>query len=85
MRWLAAYKSLLTVPLMATAMPALAQMPSTSVPVVFPASVPQGSMAIGRVPPGSEARYGGRQLRISDCGTAVFGMGRDEKARCRRP
>lgn len=45
--------------------------------VVFPASVPQGSMVIGKVPPGSAVRYGGRQLRVTPYGSVVFGVGRD--------
>lgn len=44
---------------------------------VFPASVPQGSMVIGKVPPGSVVRYGGRTLRVTPYGSVVFGVGRD--------
>ncbi|QQP99619.1 M23 family metallopeptidase [Lysobacter enzymogenes] len=44
---------------------------------VFPASVPQGAMVIGKVPPGSVVRYGGRQLRVTPYGSVVFGVGRD--------
>ncbi|ROU05627.1 M23 family metallopeptidase [Lysobacter enzymogenes] len=44
---------------------------------VFPASVPQGSMVIGKVPPGSVVRYGGRTLRVTAYGSVVFGVGRD--------
>lgn len=45
--------------------------------VVFPASVQQGAMVIGKVPPGSAVRYGGRSLRVTAYGSVVFGVGRD--------
>ncbi|MGJ4729585.1 peptidoglycan DD-metalloendopeptidase family protein [Luteimonas sp. SDU101] len=45
--------------------------------VVFPASVPQGAMVIGKVPPGSRVDYAGRSLRTTGYGTVVFGVGRD--------
>ncbi|MET0580913.1 MAG: M23 family metallopeptidase [Pseudoxanthomonas sp.] len=45
---------------------------------VFPASVPQGGLVLGKVPPGSSVRYAGRELRVSGYGTVVFGIGRDE-------
>jgi murein DD-endopeptidase MepM/ murein hydrolase activator NlpD len=45
--------------------------------VVFPESVPQGAMVIGKVPPGSEVQYAGRQLRVTGYGSVVFGVGRD--------
>ena len=45
--------------------------------VVFPASVTQGAMVIGKVPPGSTVEYAGRRLRTTGYGTAVFGVGRD--------
>ncbi len=47
--------------------------------IVFPASVQQGSMVIGKVPPGSSVRYGERKLRVTPYGSVVFGVGRDEK------
>ncbi|MGE8214167.1 MAG: peptidoglycan DD-metalloendopeptidase family protein [Stenotrophomonas sp.] len=47
--------------------------------VVFPASASQGAMVIGKVPAGSTVRYAGRELRVSDYGSVVFGIGRDEK------
>lgn len=50
-----------------------------SVRVVFPASVQQGAMVIGRVPPGSQVRYGQRELRVSGYGTVVLGVGRDQR------
>ncbi len=46
--------------------------------VVFPASVSQGAMVIGKVPPGSRVSYGGRELRVSGYGSVVLGVGRDE-------
>lgn len=45
--------------------------------IVFPASVPQGAMVIGKVPPGSTVRYAGRVLRTTAYGSVVFGVGRD--------
>ncbi|UNK57603.1 M23 family metallopeptidase [Pseudoxanthomonas daejeonensis] len=46
--------------------------------VVFPASVPQGAMVLGKVPPGSRVEYAGRSLRTTGYGSVVFGIGRDE-------
>lgn len=46
--------------------------------IVFPASVQQGSMVIGKVPPGSTVRYGNRTLRVTPYGSVVFGVGREE-------
>ena len=46
--------------------------------VVFPPSVQQGAMVIGKVPPGSRVEYAGRSLRSSGYGTVVFGVGRDQ-------
>ena len=46
--------------------------------VVFPASVPQGAMVLGKVPPGSRVEYAGRMLRSTGYGTVVFGVGRDD-------
>ena len=46
--------------------------------IVFPARVEQGSMVIGKVPPGSRVRYGQRMLRVTAYGSVVFGVGRDE-------
>ncbi len=50
-----------------------------SVRVVFPASVQQGALVIGRVPPGSQVRQGERDLRVSAYGTVVLGVGRDQR------
>ena len=46
---------------------------------VFPASVSQGALVFGKVPPGSKVSYAGRVLQVSSYGTVVFGVGRDEK------
>jgi len=45
--------------------------------VVFPASVSQGAMVVGKVPPGSQVDYAGRRLRVTGYGSVVFGVGRD--------
>lgn len=45
--------------------------------IVFPASVSQGAMVLGKVPPGSIVSYAGRTLRTTGYGTVVFGVGRD--------
>jgi len=47
--------------------------------VVLPASVQQGAMVIGKVPPGSQVRHGERDLRVSSYGTVVLGASRDER------
>ena len=47
--------------------------------IAFPASVSQGALVIGKVPPGSKATYAGRTLRVSGYGSVAFGVGRDEK------
>lgn len=46
---------------------------------VFPASVSQGALVFGKVPPGSRVSYAGYDLRVTAYGTVVFGVGRDEK------
>jgi biotin carboxyl carrier protein len=46
--------------------------------VVFPASVSQGALVFGKVPPGSRVRFRDRPLRTTGYGTVVFGVGRDE-------
>lgn len=48
-----------------------------TIPITFPDSVQQGSMVIGRVPPGSQVTTAGRKLRVTGYGTVVFGVGRD--------
>ena len=47
--------------------------------VVFPASVSQGALVLGKVPAGSRVEYAGRMLRVTGYGTVVFGVGRDER------
>lgn len=49
----------------------------------FPQQVPQGSLVLGRVEPGSRVHYGGRELRVGTGGDVVFGVGRDEKGPAR--
>ncbi len=46
--------------------------------IVFPASVAQGAMVIGKVPAGSVVRHADRNLRVTSYGSVVFGVGRDE-------
>ena len=46
--------------------------------IAFPASVSQGALVFGKVPPGSQVRYRDRALRTTGYGTVVFGVGRDE-------
>jgi biotin carboxyl carrier protein len=72
-------------PLLRCALLLLASIATTSVlaqagdaRVVFPASVPQGAMVLGKVPPGSRVEYAGRTLRSTSYGTVVFGIGRDQ-------
>jgi biotin carboxyl carrier protein len=48
--------------------------------IVFPSSASQGAMVIGKVPPGSRVRHGGRELRVTAYGSVVFGVGRDATA-----
>ena len=51
----------------------------TDTRIVFPASVSQGALVIGKVPPGSKVTYANRTLRVSGYGSVVFGVGRDEQ------
>ncbi len=46
--------------------------------VRFPAQVQQGSLVIGKVPAGARVLYRDRTVRVSDYGTVVIGVGRDE-------
>lgn len=55
--------------------PALAQ--ASDDRIVFPASVQQGAMVIGKVPAGSRVEYAGRPLRVTGYGSVVLGIGRD--------
>ncbi|WP_407354599.1 M23 family metallopeptidase [Luteimonas sp. R10] len=45
--------------------------------IVFPASVQQGAMVIGKVPADSRVEYAGRTLRVTGYGSVVLGIGRD--------
>jgi murein DD-endopeptidase MepM/ murein hydrolase activator NlpD len=66
--------------LLLAALIAVAAAPALASPdarVVFPESVSQGAMVIGKVPPGSDVEYGGRRLRTTGYGSVVFGVGRD--------
>jgi len=45
----------------------------------FPTSVPQGSLVIGKVLPGTKVHYADRDLLATPEGDVVFGVGRDEK------
>ncbi|ROO28797.1 peptidase, partial [Salinisphaera japonica YTM-1] len=45
----------------------------------FPDTAEQGAMVIGRVAPDSSVRYAGRDLRVTDYGTVVFGIARDAR------
>ena len=45
----------------------------------FPTHVPQGSLIVAKVAPGSEVRFAGRVLRVAPDGTVAFGVGRDER------
>lgn len=47
--------------------------------IVFPASVSQGALVFGKVPPGSTVEHAGRSLRTTGYGTVVFGVPRNEK------
>ncbi|MEO5962055.1 MAG: M23 family metallopeptidase [Thermomonas sp.] len=49
--------------------------------IVFPATVSQGAMVIGKVPIGSRVRHGERNLLVTSYGSVVFGVGRDETGR----
>lgn len=47
--------------------------------IVFPTTVSQGAMVIGKVPAGSVVRYANHSLRVTPYGSVVFGVGRDEQ------
>lgn len=46
--------------------------------IVFPASVQQGALVIGKVPAGSRVDYAGRALKVTPYGTIAFGVARTE-------
>ncbi|TDK24938.1 M23 family metallopeptidase [Luteimonas aestuarii] len=78
-RTLAAATALLACGIVATPhVPARAETSPADTRIVFPASVQQGSMVIGKVPPGSRVEYAGRTLRTTGYGSVVFGVGRNE-------
>ncbi|RDY65527.1 M23 family metallopeptidase [Lysobacter soli] len=65
----------------APVVPSVAQASATSsvdTRVVFPTSVQQGALVLGKVPANATVRYGTRVLRPTNYGTVVFGIGRDE-------
>ena len=45
----------------------------------WPRAVPQGSLVVAQVEPGSRATFGGRDLRVSADGEIAFGIGRDAR------
>ena len=45
----------------------------------WPREVPQGSLVVARVEPGSRVRFGDRDLRVSAHGEIVLGVGRDAR------
>lgn len=57
--------------------PAAAAATAADARVVFPASVQQGALVLGKVPAGSRVTHAGRTLRTTPYGTVVFGVGRD--------
>ena len=61
--------------LLTNAAPLIAQ---DAADVRFPAQVQQGSLVIGKVPAGARVVYRDRAVRVSDYGTVVIGVGRDE-------
>jgi len=70
-----AYRAVLAFGALLCLLPEGAQATDTT----FPKSVPQGSLIIGHVDPGSRVRYGGHDLRVTPRGEVAFGVGRDEK------
>lgn len=50
----------------------------TAAQALFPTSVSQGALVLGKVAPGSLVRYAGRTLRVTAYGTVVFGVGRNQ-------
>jgi len=45
--------------------------------VQLPSHLQQGELVIGHAPPGVKVEFGGRNLRVGDDGTFVFGLDRD--------
>ena len=52
--------------------------PAADARTVFPATVQQGALVIGKVAAGSTVRYGARTLRVTPYGTVAFGVGREQ-------
>ena len=46
--------------------------------IVFPESVQQGALVIGKVPAGSTVMHAGRELRVTGYGTVAFGVAWDQ-------
>lgn len=61
----------------APAVPKTMPMPAPAVSIEMPASVPQGSLVIGRTRPDAVVEYAGRKLRVAPDGVFAFGIGRD--------
>lgn len=60
------------------AAPTSSSMQRAPAPMVqLPASVPQGSLVIGRTRPDAIVEYGDRRLRVAPDGVFAFGIGRD--------
>lgn len=79
MRRLALVITLTGIPALPMPLPAQAEVASDS-RTVFPSSVSQGALVIGKVPPQSRVEYAGRELRVSSYGSVVFGVGRDQSS-----
>ncbi len=46
--------------------------------IIFPASVQQGALVIGKVPSGSQVTHAGRDLKVTPYGTVAFGVERTQ-------
>ena len=56
-----------------------ARAPAADMRVVFPGSVQQGALVLGKVPAGSTVTHAGRELRVTGYGTVAFGVARDQE------
>jgi murein DD-endopeptidase MepM/ murein hydrolase activator NlpD len=83
MRRLLALALLVGLPLLCGCLPDVQAQTTADARSVFPTSVSQGALVIGKVPVGSKVEYAGRNLRVSGYGSVVFGIGRDEKGPAR--
>ncbi|KRG70922.1 M23 family metallopeptidase [Pseudoxanthomonas dokdonensis] len=78
MRAVAIVLALLLAPLaMAQSVPAPSEQ-AADAQLVFPASVSQGALVLGRIPADARARFDGHELRPTPYGTVVFGVGRNQ-------